>query len=120
MIFHKFWSAFVAQINKVANLFWEADPIAQMRYESTGPSSSSRRAAAASSSIAAWSSASRGRSSANRATSRSSKPRPRPTSRPATGTTAAKFALELQKAKEELASNEAAAATCTRRPTATA
>ena len=33
MIFHKFWSAFVAQINKVANLFWEADPIAQMRYE---------------------------------------------------------------------------------------
>ena len=33
MIFHKFWAAFVAQINKVANLFWEADPIAQMRYE---------------------------------------------------------------------------------------
>ena len=33
MIFHKFWSAFVAQINKVANLFWEADPVAQMRYE---------------------------------------------------------------------------------------
>ena len=33
MILNKFWSAFVAQINKVANLFWEADPIAQMRYE---------------------------------------------------------------------------------------
>ena len=33
MIFHKFWSAFVSQINKVANLFWEADPVAQMRYE---------------------------------------------------------------------------------------
>ena len=33
MILHKFWSVFVAQINKVANLFWEADPIAQMRYE---------------------------------------------------------------------------------------
>jgi hypothetical protein len=33
MILQKFWSAFVAQINKVANLFWEADPIAQMRYE---------------------------------------------------------------------------------------
>jgi phage shock protein A len=33
VIFHKFWSAFVAQINKVANLFWEADPVAQMRYE---------------------------------------------------------------------------------------
>ena len=33
MIVHKFWSAFVAQINKIANLFWEADPIAQMQYE---------------------------------------------------------------------------------------
>ena len=33
MIVHKFWSAFVAQLNKVANLFWEADPIAQLRYE---------------------------------------------------------------------------------------
>ncbi len=33
MIFGKFWSAFRAQLNKLANLFWEADPIAQMRYE---------------------------------------------------------------------------------------
>lgn len=33
MIFGKLWAAFRAQINKVANLFWEADPIAQMRYE---------------------------------------------------------------------------------------
>ena len=33
MIVQKFWAAFVAQLNKVANLFWEADPIAQMRYE---------------------------------------------------------------------------------------
>ena len=33
MIVQKFWSAFMAQINKVANVFWEADPIAQMQYE---------------------------------------------------------------------------------------
>ena len=33
MILQKFWGAFVAQLNKVANIFWEADPIAQMRYE---------------------------------------------------------------------------------------
>lgn len=33
MILGKFWSAFRAQLNKIANLFWEADPIAQMRYE---------------------------------------------------------------------------------------
>lgn len=33
MIFGKFWSAIRAQINKIANIFWEADPIAQMQYE---------------------------------------------------------------------------------------
>ena len=33
MILGKFWSAFRAQINKIANVFWEADPIAQMQYE---------------------------------------------------------------------------------------
>jgi len=33
VILHKFWSAFVAQVNKIANIFWEADPVAQMRYE---------------------------------------------------------------------------------------
>jgi phage shock protein A len=33
MILGKFWSAFRAQMNKLANLFWEADPIAQMRLQ---------------------------------------------------------------------------------------
>jgi phage shock protein A len=33
MIFDKFLRAISAQLNKLANLFWEADPIAQMRYE---------------------------------------------------------------------------------------
>jgi phage shock protein A len=33
MIFKKFWNAMRAQINKLANVFFEADPIAQMRYE---------------------------------------------------------------------------------------
>lgn len=33
MIFKKFWASIRAQINKLANVFWEADPIAQMRYE---------------------------------------------------------------------------------------
>lgn len=33
MIFKKFWGAMRAQLNKLANVFWEADPIAQMRYE---------------------------------------------------------------------------------------
>ena len=33
MIFGKFFGAIRAQLNKLANVFWEADPIAQMRYE---------------------------------------------------------------------------------------
>ena len=33
MIFGKFFGAIRAQLNKLANFFWEADPIAQMQYE---------------------------------------------------------------------------------------
>lgn len=33
MIFGKLWRAFAAQLNKIANIFWMADPIAQMQYE---------------------------------------------------------------------------------------
>jgi phage shock protein A len=33
MIFRKIWGAFRAQMNKLANFFWTADPIAQMQYE---------------------------------------------------------------------------------------
>lgn len=33
MIFGKLWRAFSAQMNKLANLFWTSDPIAQMQYE---------------------------------------------------------------------------------------
>lgn len=33
MIFGKLWRSLMAQINKVANLFWTADPISQMQYE---------------------------------------------------------------------------------------
>src|SRR3954471_9054512 len=33
MIVGKMWRALRAQLNKVANIFWTADPIAQMQYE---------------------------------------------------------------------------------------
>src|SRR3954464_14194023 len=33
MILGKFFGAIKAQLNKLANFFWEADPIAQMQYE---------------------------------------------------------------------------------------
>ena len=33
MIFGKLWRAFKAQMNKMANFIWRADPIAQLQYE---------------------------------------------------------------------------------------
>ncbi len=33
MILGKLWHALKAQLNKIANIFWTADPIAQMQYE---------------------------------------------------------------------------------------
>ena len=33
MILGKIWRSFKAQLNKLANLFYTADPIAQMQYE---------------------------------------------------------------------------------------
>ena len=33
MIIGKIWASFQAQLNKLANFFWTADPIAQMQYE---------------------------------------------------------------------------------------
>jgi phage shock protein A len=33
MIFGKLWHSLMAQINKIANIFWTSDPIAQMQYE---------------------------------------------------------------------------------------
>jgi phage shock protein A len=33
MILGKLWRSLMAQVNKIANLFWTADPIAQMQYE---------------------------------------------------------------------------------------
>lgn len=33
MILSKFWRSITAQVNKLANFFWTADPIAQMQYE---------------------------------------------------------------------------------------
>ncbi len=106
MILHKFWSAFRAQLNKVANLFWEADPVAQMRYEYDraveqlkegrvgleqyrGLVERVNRQVAASQSQAQ-------RLEAETKAYLKAGDRP----------TAAKFALELQKAKQQLAANE--------------
>ena len=106
MILHKFWSAFRAQLNKVANLFWEADPVAQMRYEYDRAVEQlkegrvgleqyrglvervNRQVAASQSQVQRLEAETKAYLKAG--------------DRP----TAAKFALELQKAKQQLAANE--------------
>ncbi len=106
MILGKFWGAIRAQINKVANLFWEADPIAQMQYEHDQAveqlkegrkgletyrglvESVTRRVANARSHVKKLEAETKAYLKAGERE------------------TAAKFALELQKAKQELASYE--------------
>lgn len=106
MILHKFWSAFVAQINKIANLFWEADPIAQMRYEydlavaqlkegRTGLEQYRGLVERVSRQVAA-----------NRSHVQKLEAETKAYLKAGDRATAAKFALELQKAKGELASND--------------
>jgi len=106
VILHKFWSSFMAQINKVANLFWEADPVAQLRYEydraveqlkdgRTGLEQYRGLVERVSRQLAA-----------NRSHVQNLEAETKAYLKAGDRATAAKFALELQKAKEEMATNE--------------
>jgi phage shock protein A len=106
MIFGKLWRTLQAQLNKIANLFWTADPIAQMQYEydlavaelSEGRKGLelyramvervTRQVAAAKQHVASLEAKVKAYLTAN------------------DRETAARFALELQKARTELAENE--------------
>ncbi|TWT41001.1 PspA/IM30 family protein [Phycisphaerae bacterium RAS1] len=107
MIFGKMWRALQAQLNKLANLFWTADPIAQMQYEydlaveqmKTGREGLEQY-----------------RGLVERVTAQVIRDKQHVASLEAKikaylqageRETAARFALELQKAKQELADNEA-------------
>jgi phage shock protein A len=107
MIFGKLWRSLSAQINKLANFFWTSDPIAQMQYEYDL-------------SVAQLQEGRKGleqyRGLVERVTRQAQNAQAHATSLEAkvkayltTGDreTAAKFALELQKAKQDLAENQA-------------
>src|SRR5947207_15404657 len=107
MIMGKFWSAFRAQINKLANFFWTADPIAQLQYEYDQ-------------SVAQLSEGRKGleqyRALVERVTRQVQNDQRHVTDleskvkaylQAGDRETAAKFALEMQKAKTELTENEA-------------
>ena len=106
MILGKFWSAIRAQLNKIANIFWEADPIAQMQYEhdqAVEQLKEGRKGLEMYRGLVE-------RVSRQAATSRDHvqklETETKAYLKAGQRDTAAKFALELQKAKKELAAHE--------------
>ena len=106
MIFHKFWSAFVAQLNKVANVFWEADPVAQMRYEYDRAVEQLKEGRTGLEQYRGLVERVTRQVAANKSHVQKLEAETKAYLKAGDRTTAAKFALELQKAKEELATNE--------------
>lgn len=106
MIVHKFWSAFMAQINKIANLFWESDPIAQMRYEYDRAVEQLKEGRTGLEQYRGLVERVTRQVSANKSHVQKLEAETKAYLKAGDRATAAKFALELQKAKEELAGNE--------------
>ena len=106
MIVQKFWSAFVAQLNKIANVFWEADPIAQMRYEYDTSVEQLKEGRTGLEQYRGLVERVTRQVSANRSHVKKLEAETKAYLKAGDRATAAKFALELQKAKEELAANE--------------
>ena len=106
MILHKFWSALRAQLNKVANMFWEADPIAQLKYEYDRAVEQLKDGRVGLEQYRGLVERVTRQVSANKSHVQKLEAETKAYLRAGDRTTAAKFALELQKAKEELAANE--------------
>lgn len=106
MILHKFWSAFMAQINKIANLFWESDPVAQMRYEYDRAVEQLKEGRTGLEQYRGLVERVTRQVSANKSHVQKLEAETKAYLRAGDRATAAKFALELQKAKTELANNE--------------
>ena len=106
MILQKFWGAFVAQLNKVANIFWEADPIAQMRYEYDQAVAQLKDGRIGLEQYRGLVERVTRQVSANKSHVQKLEAETKAYLKAGDRPTAAKFALELQKAKEELAKNE--------------
>jgi phage shock protein A len=106
VILQKFWSAFVAQINKVANLFWEADPVAQMRYEYDRAVEQLKEGRTGLEQYRGLVERVTRQVAANKSHVQKLEAQTKAYLKAGDRATASKFALELQKAKGELASNE--------------
>jgi phage shock protein A len=106
VILQKFWGAFVAQLNKIANVFWEADPIAQMRYEYDQAVAQLKEGRVGLEQYRGLVERVTRQVSANKSHAQKLEAETKAYLKAGDRPTAAKFALELQKAKQELATNE--------------
>ena len=106
MIVQKFWSAFMAQINKIANVFWQADPIAQMQYEYDRAVEELKEGRTGLEQYRGLVERVTRQVAANRSHVQKLEAETKAYLKAGDRATAAKFALELQKAKTDLAANE--------------
>jgi len=106
MIFGKLWRSLMAQVNKVANYFWSADPIAQMQYEYDLAVEQMKEGREGLEQYRALVERVTRQVSGDQAHVRSLEAKVKAYLAASDRDTAAKFALELTKAKQELAENE--------------
>jgi len=106
VILGKFWGAFRAQLNKVANLFWEADPIAQMQYEHDTAVEQLKEGRKGLETYRALVERVNRQVVAGRTHVQKLEAQTKSYLKAGERETAAKFALEMQKAKNELKGNE--------------
>jgi phage shock protein A len=106
VILGKFWSAFRAQLNKIANIFWEADPIAQMQYEHDSAVEQLKEGRQGLETYRALVERVTRQTMMNRDHVQKLEAETKAYLKSGQREEAAKFALELQKAKKELATNE--------------
>ena len=106
MILGKIWRAVAAQFNKLANLFWTADPIAQMQYEYDLAVAQMKEGREGLEQYRALVERVTRQVSAAKRHEQQLKAKVKAYLRSGDRETAANFALELQKTRTELAENE--------------
>jgi phage shock protein A len=107
MILGKLWRAMAAQMNKLANFFWTADPVAQLQYEYDKAVDQMKDGREGLEQYRALVERVTRQVTGDRQHVASLEARVKAYLKAGERETASKFALELQKAKKELAENEA-------------
>src|SRR5512135_1495607 len=106
MILGKIWHSLKAQLNKIANVFWTADPVAQMQYEYDTAVAQLKEGREGLEQYRALVERVTRQVASDRAHVASLEAKVKAYLQAGDRETAARFALELQKARQELTENE--------------